>query len=291
MFNKKIKLCQIFKKAQKEGWAIGQFNFSTLEILRAIFQAAKNLNSPIIIGTSEGESKFIGPAEAVALLKVFRGKFNVPVFLNLDHGNSLEYIKEVVDLGYDCVHFDGSKLPLEENIKKTKEVVKYAHKKNILVEGEVGIIAGGSVVHKEKMEIKEEDLTNPDQALEFIKQTGVDILAVNIGTFHGIEVSGINPHINIQRLKEIRGKIGDIPLVLHGGSGTPDEDIKEVIKLGIVKININTELRKAFADTFRKTLQENPEEIVPYKILPPVIEAVQKVTEEKIKLFGSQNKI
>ncbi len=223
---------------------------------------------------------------------MFCEKYKVPAFLNLDHGKSLEYIKKVVEAGYDCVHFDGSELPFNENIRIAKESVEYCHKKGIWVEGEVGIIKGSSVIHREeKIEIKEEDLTDPDQALEFVNKTGVDSLAINIGTLHGIEASGINPHINLKRLKEIKEKIGETILVLHGGSGTPNEDIEEAIKLGIVKININTELRQAFTQTLKKIFQENPEEIVPYKVLPSVITAVQKVVEEKIKLFGSVNKI
>ena len=281
-----------FQKAQKEGWAIGHFNISNLETLRAIVQAAQNLKSPVIFGTSEGESKFIGLKQVVALAKSFKEETGLPIFLNLDHGKSFEYIGEAIDLGYDAVHFDGSKLSLEENIKIAKEVVDYAHKKGVLVEGEVGFIAGASELLERAPEIKEEDLTNPDDALRFINETGADSLAVNIGTFHGIEIYGENPHINLQKLKEIKNKVGDrVFLVLHGGSGTPEEDIKEAIKLGIVKININTELRLAFTNTLKQVLRENPKETTPYKYMSKVIGAVQKVVEDKIKLFGSDNKI
>ena len=281
-----------FQKAQKEGWAIGQFNISNLETLRAIVQVAQKLKSPVIIGTSEGESKFLGLKQSVTLVQSFKNETGLPIFLNLDHGKSFEYIKEAVEAGYDSVHFDGSILSLEENIKTTKEIVDYAHKKGVLVEGEVGFIAGASELLERAPEIKEEDLTNPEDALRFIKETGVDSLAVNIGTFHGIEASGRNPHINLQRLREIKEKVGDrVFLVLHGGSGTPEEDIKEAIKLGIVKININTELRLAFTNTLKQVLAENPEGTTPYKYMPKVMEAVQKVVEDKIKLFGSDNKI
>lgn len=284
-------LTDYLKKAQKEEWAIGQFNVSNLEALRAIVQAAQGLNSPIIIGTSEGESKFIGLKQVVALVGSFREETRLPVFLNLDHGKSFDYIKEAIRAGYDAVHFDGSRLSLKENIEITKTIAKLAHKKGILVEGEVGVIVGASEVLETSPEIKEEDLTNPKDALKFIKETKVDSLAVNIGTFHGIEASGRNPHINLQRLREIKEKIGEKSfLVLHGGSGTPKEDIKAAIKLGIVKININTELRLAFTDTLKKVFQETPKETTPYKYLPGAILAVQKVVEEKIKLFGSRNR-
>lgn len=281
-----------FKKAQKEKWAIGQFNISNLEALRAIVKASQSLRSPVIIGTSEGESKFIGLREAVALVSSFRKEYGLPIFLNLDHGKDLDYIKEVIDLGYDAVHFDGSKLELEENIRITKKVAEYGRKKKIFIEGEVGFIKGTSEILKEIPEIRDEDLTSPEEALKFIKETKVDSLAVNVGTFHGMGVSGKDPKINLKRLKEIKDKLGEkVFLVLHGGSGTHEEDIKEAIELGIVKININTELRSAFTNALGKSMRENPEEIIPYKYLPEAIAAVQKAVEDKIRLFGSANKI
>jgi len=281
-----------FKKAQKEKWAIGQFNISNLETLRAVVKAAQNLKSPVIIGTSEGESKFIGPREAVALVASFRKGYGLPIFLNLDHGKDFDYIKEVIDLGYDAVHFDGSKLGLEENIKITRKVVEYGYKKKVFVEGEVGSIAGTSEILKEIPEIREEDLTSPEQALKFVKEAKTDSLAINVGTLHGMGVLKKDPNINLGRLKEIKDKVGEkVFLVLHGGSGTQEEDIRKAIELGIVKININTELRAAFTDALEKSLKENPEEITPYKYFPEVIDAVQKIVEGKIKLFGSDNKI
>jgi len=281
-----------FKKAQKEKWAIGQFNISNLETLRAIVKAAQNLKSPVIIGTSEGESKFIGLREAVALVGSFRKEYKLPIFLNLDHGKNFDYIKEVIDSGYDAVHFDGSKLSLEENIGITKKVVEYGRKKKVFIEGEVGFIAGASEILKEIPEMREEDLTSPEEALKFIKETKTDSLAINVGTFHGMGVSGKDPNINLKRLKEIKDKVGEkVFLVLHGGSGTQKEDIKKAIELGIVKININTELRVAFINALGKSLKEKPEEIAPYKYLPEVIEAVQKTVEDKIRIFGSANKI
>jgi len=287
-----MSLKEYLKKAQQEKFAIGQFNISNLETLRAIIQATQNLKSPVIIGTSEGESKFIGLKQVVALVKSFGEEINSPVFLNLDHGKSFDYIKEAIEIGYDAVHFDGSSLSLKENIEITNKLIGEAKKKGVLVEGEVGRISGISEIHKEKIEIKEGDLTDPGEALKFIKETGVDSLAISIGTFHGVEASGKNSHINLQRLEEIKEKVSDgVFLVLHGGSGTPEEDIKSSIKLGIVKININTELRLAYTNTLKSILEENPEETTPYKYMPKVIMAVQKIVEEKIKLFGSSGKI
>lgn len=279
------------QKAQKEKWAIGQFNFSTASQLKGIAGAAKNLRAPVIIGTSENESKFFGLKQAVFYRDFLREETGMPVFLNLDHGKSFEYLKSAIDAGYDMVHFDGSKLLLEENIKISQKVVKYAKKKGVLVEGELGQIGNdASKVYWEKFKIDDANLTNPKQALEYIKKSKVDLLAVSIGTFHGIEASGINPNLRLDILKEIKKEVGDMPLVLHGGSGTPIEDITEAIKLGIVKININTELRLAYTGTIIRILKDNPDEITPYKYLPKAIKKVQTVVEEKIKLFGSDQK-
>ncbi len=266
-----------FKKAETEKWAIGQFNFSTLEQFKGILEAAKKLSSPMILGTSERESRFIGLGQAVALVNLWRKKTGLPVFLSLDHGKSFSYIKNAIDLGYKMVHFDGSRFSIDRNIEIAKKVVKYAHKRNVLVEGEIDVIGGA--------------LTAPEEAQRFIRETKVDSLAVNIGTFHGIRALKKNPHIDLKRLEEIKNKIGTAFLVLHGGSGTPEKDIKAAIKLGIVKININTEIRMAYTETLRKVLKKKPKEIISYKYMPEVIEAVQKKVEEKIKLFNSINKI
>ena len=265
-----------FKKAQREKWAIGQFNFSNLEILQAIIRAAGNLKSPVIIGTSESESKFIGLAQAVALFETFRKESRLSLFLNLDHGKSFDYIEKAIKAGYNAIHFDGSSLPLSQNIKTARKVVALARKENVLVEGEVGVIGGR--------------LTDPEEASKFVRETKVDSLAVNVGTFHGIKKKGKSPKIDFQRLKEIKSKIGNIPLVLHGGSGVPDFEIKKAIKMGVVKININTELRNAFAQSLKKTLRKKTEGSKPYQYLPQTIKVVEKIVEEKIKLFSSINK-
>lgn len=281
-----------FKKAQKEKWAMGQFNFSDLSQLEGIIEAAKNLKSPVILGTSEGESRFLGLKQAVALKKSFQSETGLPIFLNLDHGKSFEYIKKAIDLGYDMVHFDGSNLPLKKNIAETKNVINYARKFGVLVEGEVGIIGTeSSKIYEEKFEIKKEDLTKPKEALKYVKETSIDCLAVFIGNFHGVAIGEGNPPLDLIRLKEIKKIIKDKFLVLHGGSGTATSDLKKAIKAGIVKININTDLRIAYTHTLKKVLEESPKEITPYKYLPKAIKAVQKVVEEKIKIFGSKNKI
>lgn len=281
-----------FNKAEKEGFAIGQFNFSDLTQLKGIVEAGKNLKSPIILGTSEGEAKFFGLEEAVAIRDVMRKKTGLPIFLNLDHGKSLESVKQAIDAGYDMVHFDGSKLSLQENIKITKEVVKYAKWRGCLVEGEVGKIGtDSSKLYSEKFRVKEEDLTKPNEALQYVNETKVDLLAISIGNFHGIEVSGICPDLKEDLVKEIKNKVLDKTfLVLHGGSGTAEDDIKKVVQFGIRKININTELRLAFSGNLRRALQNNMEEITPYKFLVESQKSVERVAEYKIKLFSSENK-
>ncbi len=284
-------LKQYLKRAQKEGWAIGQFNFSTLEQLRGIFLAAQKLKSPVILGTSKGEKNYLGIKEIVALTEILKSEYRVPAFLNLDHAKDFEDIKEAIKYGYQAVHFDGSKLPLEKNIKYAKKVVSYAKEKGVLVEGEVGAIGTeSSVVYKKNFKIDEAILTNPEDAEKFIRETKVDSLAISIGTFHGIEKSGKNPKINLKRLEEIKKKTGNTFLVLHGGSGTRTSDIKKSIKLGIVKININTELRISFFKGLEKNYKKKNPEIAPYKYLPLAIRAVQSKVEEKIRLLGSINK-
>ncbi|MBI2054033.1 MAG: class II fructose-bisphosphate aldolase [Candidatus Staskawiczbacteria bacterium] len=280
------------KKARKEKWAIGQFNFSTESQLKGVVSAAQNLKSPVILGTSEGESRFFGLEEAVALRNVLRKKTRLPIFLNLDHGKSLDYLEEAIDAGYDMVHFDGSKLPSEENINETKKIVKYARRKGVLVEGEVGMFAtDSSKMYQEKFEIKEELLTNPEESVKYIDKSKVLLLAISVGNFHGIEISGQNPRLLLNRLAEIKRTAKDVFLVLHGGSGILEEDIRQAISLGIVKININTEIRLAFTKSLKDYLEENLEEITPYKYLQNSTEAVLKLAEEKMLLFGSNNKI
>jgi ketose-bisphosphate aldolase len=279
------------KKAQKGRWAIGQFNVSNLETLKAIIFAAKSLKSPVIIGTSEGESEFLGLEEAAALVRVLRQKYHLPVFLNLDHGHSFGYIKKAMAAGYEAVHFDGSALPLERNARITKKVVNLAKRKGISVEGEVGQIAGSSRLLKSTPRIRKEDLAVPDKVLSFVKKTKVDRVAVNIGTFHGVAKLG-REKIDFKLLNEIKRKIGGrAVLVLHGGSGIDEKQIKRAIKSGIVKININTELRIAFTRALKKALKKSSREVVPYKYMPEVISSVKKVVEKKIRLFGSNNKI
>lgn len=283
---------KIFKKAQKGHYAIGQFNVSTDEHLRAIIEVARDFKSPVIIGTSEGERKFIGIKQVVALVKIWEKIAKLPIILNADHCKTFNSAKQAIDAGYSAIHIDGSTLPLKRNINLTKKVVKYAKSKNkkIIVEGELGYLKGGSEVHKKKTKISLEDLTKVEEAKKMVKETGIDTLAVVVGNMHGIESNMKNPNLYLDRLKEIQKAVPKTCLVLHGGSGTPENDIKKAIKLGVVKININTELRIAYSNALRKTLKENPDTVKPYEILAPSIEAMKEVVKKKIELFGSKGK-
>lgn len=285
-------LDNILKKASGENWAVGHFNISNLEQMRAIMEAAKELRAPIMIGLSEGERKAVGLKEAVFLVKAFREEYGLPVFLNPDHSHSTQSAKEAFDMGFDSVHVDLSVMSYEENLKGTKDVVDYVKAKNseISIEGELGYLRGESKIQKEKIEIKPEDLTKPEEAKEFVEKTGITRFAGAYGNSHGISVD--EPALDIERIKSVRKALPEnVAMVLHGGSGIPDKQIKEAIKAGIANIHVNTEIRVAFTEALRKSLAENPDETVPYKITPQAIEAVKQKVEEKLRLFGSVDKI
>jgi ketose-bisphosphate aldolase len=262
-----------FKKALKEKWAIPQFNFSNLETLKAIVEVAKDLKSPVIVGTSEKESEFLGLDQAVNLIKTYRKQLGLPIFLNLDHGKSFSYCKMAIDRGYDTCHFDGSALAFEKNLELSKRLVFYAHQRKVLIEGEIE-------------EIGSKNLTDPEKAAFFCRKTKIHRLAVNIGNIHAGKGK-----INFYLLREIKKKVAGTFLVLHGGSGISSEEVRESINLGITKINLNTELRKVFTNTLYELLRENRKEYIPYKYMSFVVEKLKKTIEEKINLFGSINKI
>ncbi len=280
----------ILARAKKGGYAVGSFNTCNLEITQAIIAAASKLSSPVIIGTSEGEVDYAGARYIAKLVAEAADEAKIPVALHLDHGKSLKEALECLEAGYTSIHIDGSSLSFEENIGLTLGVVEAAHAVGASVEGELGHIGGTSEIHSQKeiLEIvKKSGLTNSKEAAKFVSSTGIDCLAVAIGNAHGVYRTA--PQLDFERLKKIK-KETKIPLVLHGGSGIAPQDIKKAIKLGICKINVNTELRFAFINTLRETLEKNKEEIVPYKIFPPSKEAVFRIVLEKIRLFGSENK-
>ena len=275
------------KKAKEEKWAIPQFNFSTIEQLKAIINVSYKLKTPVILGTSEGEANYLGMEEIVSLVKISKNKYKIPLFLNLDHGKNLDLIKKAIFLGYDSVHFDGSSFSLTENIKITRELIKIAHKKNILVEGEIGSIKGESQLSSKKIKILKQDLTSVSDVEKFVKETKVDSLAVSIGNIHGVYKK--MPKLDFKLLKDIK-KISKNFLVLHGGSGIENKEIKKAIREGIVKINFNTEIRIVWKNSLRKYLK-NKNEFKPYKILNFVQNDIEKKLEEKVYLLNSNNKL
>ncbi|MDP4007036.1 MAG: class II fructose-bisphosphate aldolase [bacterium] len=280
-----------YTKARKEGWALPQFNFSCAEQLQGIIEAGVHLKAPLLLGTSEGDSRFLGKTQAVALVESYRKDTRLPIFLNFDHGKSFESVKEAIEAGYDAVHFDGSAFLFKENIAIARKVVALARKNRIsVVEGEFSEIPGKhSSFHKGEAPLLSKDsFTDPAQAREFVRKTGVDSLAVLIGTVHGIYKK--NPNLDLERLQEIKKHVMSF-LVLHGGSGTPPRDLLAAVKTGVVKVNISTELRAAFTNTLRETLKKEPDEIAPYNIFVPSVRAVQKAAERHIQFLGSANKI
>jgi fructose-bisphosphate aldolase class II len=282
-------LREYIKEAEEKGVALGHFNFSNLEGFHAIYEAAKKLDLPIVFGLSEGEEKFVGCEEGAALVRAVRERDNYPVFLNADHHTSFESVKKCIDVGFDSVIIDGAKLSFEENVKITKQCVEYARQvsretgRDILVEAELGYIGSGSDI-KDKIPEGAGIKTDPQEAKKFVEMTGIDLLAPSVGNIHGIVKSG-NPHIDPALVAEIR-KIAGVPLVLHGGSGLRDEDFIEGIKAGISTVHINTEIRVAFVEGLKKSLAEKPLEVVPYKVSKPAQDAVEKVVEERLKLFN-----
>lgn len=283
-------LREIIHQAAEAKTAIGHFNISNLEALWGIFRAAQTLNLPVIIGVSEGERDFIGVQQAVALVRSLREEYRYPIFLNADHTYSLERVKEAVDAGFDAVIFDGAKLPVEENIKITKQCVEYARGKNpeIIVEGELGYIGTSSKILSgvpEDIKLGSDDLTTPEAAAEFVRQTGIDLFAPAVGNIHGMLQDRPDPNLDIARVQQIREATG-VPLVLHGASGNSDDDVRAAIKAGVAIVHVNTELRVAYRDALKLSLQENPDEVAPYKILKPTISAIQKVVEKKLKVFN-----
>jgi fructose-bisphosphate aldolase class II len=274
-------------RARREGFAIGAFNAANLEVVKAIGMAAEASQSPVIIESSQGEVDYFGFANFLAVVKNFREEMNLPIFTNLDHGKEVEKVKKAIELGFDMVHFDGSDLPEEENLSASGQLAQLAHAKGVLIEVEFDKIQRGSQAYEEKSEEVpiEGHLTDPEKVREMMVRTGADLLAVSIGNLHGVYQTP--EEIDLLRLEKLRG-LGCF-LTLHGGSGINEEQLKKAIGLGIVKINVNTDLRLAYRETLENVLKGS-EEVKIYQIMPPVIAAMQKVVEDKVRLFGSGGK-
>jgi len=298
---------QILASAMAEKYAVGAFNVHNLESLQAVVTAAEEENSPVIVAVTPSAIKYAGLNYLGKLVKNAAGNVPVPMSLHLDHGENSKTIKKCMDAGFTSVMIDGSHLDFEENIKLAERIVELAHVKGVSVEAELGRLVG---VEEVSVEEKETILTDPEAAKEFVERTDVDALAVAIGTSHGVYKFQGEPKLDFGRLTEIRQKV-DIPLVLHGASGVPawivekatkygaelagakgipDENIKQAIRLGIAKINIDTDLRLAFIATIREVLATKPTQFDPRRILGPARETMKRVVKRKMRLFGSSNK-
>jgi fructose-bisphosphate aldolase class II len=276
---------EILQDARKGSYAVGAFNTNNMEIVQAIVEAAVEENSPVILQASQGALKYAGIEYITAMVKAAAEIAPIPIALHLDHGTSFEQIVKCIRYGFTSVMIDGSKYPLEENIRITKKVVEIAGAVGVSVEAELGKIGGT----EDDISVSEKEayMTDPQEAVRFVKETGIDSLAIAIGTAHG-PYKG-EPKLDFDRLEKISSLV-DIPLVLHGASGVPEDSIRKAVERGICKINIDTDIRQAFARAVREFLEKNPKEYDPRKILGPAKEEMKKVIREKIRLFGSSGK-
>ena len=279
--------------ARREGHALGHFNISDLAALKGIFDAAVELEVPIMIGVSEGEREFVGVRQTAALIRSIREEYHYPIFLNADHTHSLEKAEEAAAAGFDEVLFDGSKYSFEENVKQTKKAVEAIKSinPNIIVEGEIGYIGSSSEILQETPEgaaLTPQSFTTPEEARQFVAETKVDVLAPAVGNMHGLLASMVNgkvkKHLDIERIKAIADVV-PVWMTLHGGSGTEDKDFVAAIKAGITIVHVNTEIRLAWRLGLEAALKSNPHEVAPYKLLPGAVDAVKKVVADRLHLF------
>jgi len=285
-------LRNVVEDARKSGVAVGHFNISDSTQLNAIASAAQELSVPVLIGVSDGEREFIGAQKAVAMVAAARAEFGIPIFLNADHTHDVEKCKELIDLGFDSVIFDGSKIGIEENIAKTKEVKEYALRQAqgdqhyVLVEGELGYIGSSSKLLDAIPEDVTGAMTSVEDAKRFVAETGIDLLAPAVGNLHGMLKGRSNPALDITRVAEIAEAVG-VPLVLHGGSGISDDDFKNAIQAGMSIVHINTEIRVAYREGIEGALATNPDEIAPYRYLDKGRDAVREVVRQRLRLFNN----
>lgn len=296
---------RILDDASARGYAVGAFNVNNLEFAKAVMGAAQEANSPVIIQASEGAVSYAGVRQMVAMVRSLAEDTDVPVVLHLDHGRSFDTIVQCIRHGFTSVMIDGSHLPFDENVAITKKVVEVAHAAGVSVEAELGRLAG--IEDIVAVSEREAALTDPDEARAFVEQTGCDALAVAIGTSHGPRKFKGEPVLAVDLVEKIKEQVR-IPLVLHGASGVstevvqigerygahwagskgiPDQAIVEVIRRGINKINIDTDMRLAFVASIRETLATKPELLDPRDLMRPAIAAIKKVATGKMQLFGS----
>lgn len=283
-------LHEVLKQAQSHGVAVGHFNISDFIMLKAVFASAQELKVPLIVGVSEGERKFLGVRQSATLVRELREQFDFPIFLNADHTHSLSGAIEAAEAGFDSIVFDLSALPFEDNIRETKSAIGVLKNINpaFLIEGEIGDIGTGSEIHDSAPDLSK-GLTTPEQAKQYVDETGVDILAPAVGNMHGMIASMVEgktkKRLDIARIAQIKSATNAL-ITLHGASGTDDDDLRKAIAAGINIVHINTELRVAWRRGLEEGLAKEPNEVVPYKILPSSFEAIKQVATSRLKLFN-----
>lgn len=277
-----VTLNPVLQAAQQHKFAVGAFNVYNLESVEAVISAAEEMHAPVVVQTSEKAIEYGGMPELAAIILTRAKSATVPVVFHVDHGRTHSVLYDAIDSGYSSIMYDGSHLPYDENVRWTKEMVERAHRKGISVEAELGRVGG-----VEDDVSAEEALTDPGMAVEFIRATRCDALAVGIGNNHGKPKPG--EKLRLDRLEQIAAVVS-LPLVLHGASGTPEADIRRAIQLGITKINIDTDLRIAFSAAEREVLNNDPKLYDPRSILAPGTEAMREVVRHKIALFGGHLK-
>ncbi|MDI9481307.1 MAG: class II fructose-1,6-bisphosphate aldolase [Syntrophomonadaceae bacterium] len=277
-----VSVHELLLKADQKGYAVGAFNANNMEIIQAIVEAAELEQSPVIMQASQGAINYAGLEYITQMVTIAAQQATIPVALHLDHGTDFSQVVRCIRSGFTSVMYDGSKLPLEENIAVTKQVLAMSRPIGVSVEAELGTIGGT----EDNVHVDQRDalFTNPEEARYFVEQTGVDSLAIAIGTAHG-RYQG-EPQLDFARLQRIKDLV-KIPLVLHGSSGVPDDAIRQAIELGIRKVNIDTNIREAFVGEMRRIIEEKPDEIDPRKILGPARQATVEIIREKIRVFGS----
>lgn len=284
------KLIDYILEAKKQNKAIGHFNFGTFDMLQGILEAQKALNCPIIVGLSEGEREFLNGKRMVNLIKKMREEEELPIFINADHTHKIEAVKQAIDEGFDSIVVDGSKLSFDRNVSFVRDAKAYAKEagSDILIEGELGFIGESSKIIDalpEGVADKEEFMTQNDEALRFVKETGVDLFSPSVGTVHGMVRGDKDPVVSSKRIAGLNSVL-NCPMVLHGGSGTKDENLKEAVGAGIELVHISTELRIAFRRGLEEGLENSKEELAPYRYVSESVKKVAEVTKEKLHIFG-----
>ena len=281
------------QRSRQQGFAVGAFNIDNQETLIAVCKAAQKLNSPVLVEVSDGEVKALGLENIRDMVDNYRAEYGIEMYINLDHSPTVEDCKRAIDCGFEFIHIDISQAnhdaSTEEIVAKTKEVVEYAKFTGALVESEPHYFGGSSNLHEETIDYDEikKTFSTPEGAADFITQTGIDTFAAAIGNLHG--KYPVPKELDLELLKRIRGAI-ECQISLHGGSGTPLHFFEDAARIGVSKININSDMRFVFRNTLEKVLTDNPHEYAVVKLMPTVYEAVQTVVEEKILAFGSKDK-